>query len=416
MNVLILSPIIPCSPTHGASLRTLNLSRELARQHKVTLLALKGTQQDLNELQSTGIYHTSYLMKQTGQPENDFSWRRHWRLSDRDYHKNTRRAYYKMVVDHLHEIIEQHNINLVIAVTLRMSEYIRDLKDVKRVVDDFDCNTLTIERELAGRNPGLLHGWVDMQLFLMRTRKYESTLVKDFDGVMTISPVDRGVLAKLNGVSTSSIGLIPNGVSNKLLEHKQPIGPSRNAIAFWGNLDFPPNRSAVEYFFTSIFQPYLSPEGVHWYLIGEAKTWSPELLVGDNPDISIMGYVDDLYGLIGDIPVMVNPMMIGSGLKNKVLEAFMLGCGVVSTSLGVESIEVEDGIHCIIRDDPEAFANSVLELLRNPEWNHQLATNGAELIRNSYTWAKVGGLFVDYLETIMNGKKCSAHQDGSAGG
>ncbi len=408
MNVLILSPIIPCSPTHGGSLRTLNLSRELARQHEVTLLALRGTQQDLNELRSKGIYNVLSLMKQPGQPEKNLSWWRHWRLSDRDYHKNTRGAYYQAVVDRLHKIIEQGNIDLVLAVSLRTSEYIRDLKGVKRVIDDCDCNSLTIERELAAGNADFLSGWVNMQLLLIRTKKYESTLVKDFDGVMTISPVDREALAKLNGVSTGSIGLIPNGVSNELLGREQSVGHPRRAVAFWGNLDFPPNRSAVEYFFNSIFRPYLSPEGVHWCLIGEAKTWSPELLVGDDPNITVMGYVDDLYSLIEDIPVMVNPMTMGSGLKNKVLEAFMLKCGVVSTSLGAESIEVKDGIHCVIRDDPEAFATSVLELLRDPQQNDRLALNGAELIRNNYTWAKVGERFVGYLETIMSSQKYNA--------
>lgn len=404
MNILILSPIIPCSPIHGGSLRTLNLSRELARQHKVALLALGGAQQDLNELQSKDIYNGISLMKEPGQSEKKLSWLRHWRLSDRDYYKSTRRKYYQAVVDRLHEIIEQDNIDLVIAVTLQMSEYIRDLMGVKRVVDDFDCNTLTIERELAAGNVALLSGRLRKQLLLIRTKEYEGTLVKDFDGVMTISPIDREALAKLNGVPLASIELIPNGVSNELLSREKNIGHPRRDIAFWGNLDFPPNRSAVEYFFRSIFRPYLSHEGVHWYLIGEAKTWSPELLIGDDPNITITGYVDDLYSLIEDIPIMVNPMAMGSGLKNKVLEAFMLRCGVVSTSLGVESIGVENGIHCVIRDDPEAFATAVLELLHDPERNDRLATNGAELIRNNYTWAKVGEHFVSYLEKILSSR------------
>jgi len=401
MNVLIISPFVPYQMMHGGALRVLNLSRELARRHKVSLLALDGTQQELDELRVMGVYNELSLFTLS---ETALSWRRLWRLSNRDYNKNSCSTRYQAVVDSIIEKVENYNIDIVLAVTLRMSEYIRDLKGVKRVVDDYDCNTLTIERELNAGSAGLFDGLLAMKLLLLRTKNHESMLVKDFDGVMTISPVDRKALAKLNGVRDESIGLIPNGVANELLDRGKSAGCMRRAVAFWGKLDFPPNRSAVEYFFNSIFKPYLSREDVHWYLIGEARTWSPEQMIGDVPNITVMGYVDDLYSLIEEIPIMINPMVMGSGLKNKVLEAFMLRCGVVSTSLGVESIEVEDGVHCAIHDDPEAFASSILNLLNNPEQKDRLAANGAGLIRSSYTWTKVGERFENYLENIVRGQ------------
>jgi glycosyltransferase involved in cell wall biosynthesis len=57
--------------------------------------------------------------------------------------------------------------------------------------------------------------------------------------------------------------------------------------------------------------------------------------------------------------------------------------------LGCEGLAVEDGVHLLIRDQPEAFADRVLELLGNSEMRQQLCQNGRALVEQYYDWRQI---------------------------
>lgn len=158
-------------------------------------------------------------------------------------------------------------------------------------------------------------------------------------------------------------------------------------------LDFPPNETAVQYFYQRVFVPYLRSKNVHWYIVG--RNPSPSILeIGKlEANVTVMGYVEDLVGLVRRVPIVINPMVIGSGVKNNVLEAFAMGRLVITTSLGVEALDVEDGVDCIVIDDPEEFAKGIVYFLDKPLERHRIAGYAQGLISDNYTWDKVAARF-----------------------
>jgi glycosyltransferase involved in cell wall biosynthesis len=72
----------------------------------------------------------------------------------------------------------------------------------------------------------------------------------------------------------------------------------------------------------------------------------------------------------------------------KILDSMALGLPVVSTSLGCEGLAVEDGEHILVRDDPSAFAEASLRLLKDPLLWQKLRQNGRELVQQRYTWER----------------------------
>ena len=122
-----------------------------------------------------------------------------------------------------------------------------------------------------------------------------------------------------------------------------------------------------------------------------------------NPSIILPGFVADLEGYLASIPVMVNPMVSGSGLKNKVLESFGLGLAMVTTSMGIEAIESRDKEHCLFADDPGVFAEKVLTLLDDPGLRSKLAANAKQLVKERYSWQRVGRDFSQLLEGVLKG-------------
>src|SRR5579864_5440347 len=81
----------------------------------------------------------------------------------------------------------------------------------------------------------------------------------------------------------------------------------------------------------------------------------------------MIGFVEDVREPLMRYSLFVCPILAGSGVRVKLLEAFAAGIPVVSTRLGAEGLADKDGEICALADDPAAFAGHVVQLLRHPE-------------------------------------------------
>ena len=61
-----------------------------------------------------------------------------------------------------------------------------------------------------------------------------------------------------------------------------------------------------------------------------------------------------------------------------------LGVPVVSTSKGAEGIEVNNGVHLLIADSAQDFADAVVRLLKEPELRKDLVFRARKLIEMKY--------------------------------
>ena len=84
--------------------------------------------------------------------------------------------------------------------------------------------------------------------------------------------------------------------------------------------------------------------------------------------------------------VAVVPLRAGSGSRLKVLEALATGTPVVSTTTGVEGIDVIAARHAVLADDARDFAAAIVALLRDPGRRAELATEGRRLVEERYSW------------------------------
>jgi glycosyltransferase involved in cell wall biosynthesis len=93
----------------------------------------------------------------------------------------------------------------------------------------------------------------------------------------------------------------------------------------------------------------------------------PRHSLPDAEAIELHGFVEDVREPLKKYAVFVCPILSGSGVRVKLLEAFAAGIPVVSTHLGAEGLASKDGDICALADDPDKFARDVLDLLKNPE-------------------------------------------------
>ena len=98
------------------------------------------------------------------------------------------------------------------------------------------------------------------------------------------------------------------------------------------------------------------------------------------PEVQVAGYVGDLAGAYLNADAVLVPIRAGGGTRIKVLEAFSRRRPVVSTSAGVEGIELADGKHALIADTPAGFADACLRLIREPCLGQELTQHAFELV------------------------------------
>ena len=71
--------------------------------------------------------------------------------------------------------------------------------------------------------------------------------------------------------------------------------------------------------------------------------------------------------------LFVCPILSGSGVRVKLLEAFAAGIPVVSTRLGAEGLADTDGEFCALADDADSFAAHIVKLLGDAEGAAKMA-------------------------------------------
>jgi polysaccharide biosynthesis protein PslH len=102
--------------------------------------------------------------------------------------------------------------------------------------------------------------------------------------------------------------------------------------------------------------------------------------------MTFTGELPDIRPTIANSTICVVPIRRGGGTRIKILQALALGTPVVTTNKGAEGLDVVDGQHLLLADEPEAFAGAVVRLLEDGRLREQLRERGRALIRSRYTW------------------------------
>lgn len=156
-------------------------------------------------------------------------------------------------------------------------------------------------------------------------------------------------------------------------------------LVFEGTMAFPPNQQAALFLVKKIM-PLLwaMKPSATLTLVGRDPT--PEIQALANDRVFVTGAVEDIRPYVREAGVFVCPLQSGAGIKNKLLQAWAMGKAVVATSLSVGGLNAVDGSNLIVRDDPEAFAKAVLELMELPERRQSLGAQGRRTVESDFTW------------------------------
>jgi glycosyltransferase involved in cell wall biosynthesis len=141
---------------------------------------------------------------------------------------------------------------------------------------------------------------------------------------------------------------------------------ARGRVVFVGGLDYQPNLDAVRYYRRAV-RPALERIGADVVLdvVGDASPALRDELAGEG--IEFLGYVDDVMATLRGYRAFVAPLVSGTGIKTKVLEAMAAGLVVVTTPEGIIGLDVRHGEHCLLARSPEEMATHLRDVFERPE-------------------------------------------------
>lgn len=213
----------------------------------------------------------------------------------------------------------------------------------------------------------------------------ERRAMRPFDVVTTVAGADAARLRLLS--PSTRVEVVPNGVDAERFAPDPHLIPPPASLVFVGAMSYPPNVAAMRYF-TSEVLPIVrrSRSDVRLTIVGRDPAL--EVLGLASVDVEVTGEVDDVRPYLGTATIFVAPMVSGSGIKNKVLEAMAMARPVVATPLAVEGLPVTHGEDVLVADSPVTLAAAILTLLRRAEERESLGRAGRAFVEARYTWAR----------------------------
>lgn len=388
MNILFVTPRIPYPPDTGAKIRTFNLLKQARAggENQVSLLSFIYSDTELEgvkKIKELGIE----VVTVRGQDRVTFqailkAVFYNIPLTIAKYHRGA-------MVFALKDYLSKQKVDVVHFDHIHMGQYLKYVKPVPVVVDEHNVEWIIYQRCCENKK-GLTR-----LLWKIETEKmafFEKRLCNQASCVTFVSDTDRNILEH-HVKNQNTLKTIENGVDTDFFSAGPEGGncSEEDSLVFTGSMDWYFNEDAVVYFFNEVLPLIWSKKkDVRFYIVGRNPSSVVTQLQEKDKRIVVTGMVPDVRPYIRKAKVVVIPLRFGGGTRLKILEALSMKKALVSTTLGAEGLDVENGCDLMIADSPIPIAENILHLLQNDNMRKNLGESGRNLVESQYDWKIIG--------------------------
>jgi glycosyltransferase involved in cell wall biosynthesis len=234
-------------------------------------------------------------------------------------------------------------------------------------------------------------------LDLARTRRYEASLLKQYDRVVITSQRDKTAMEELArrylspGEQTAPITVVTNGVDLEYFCPQSDGGPrDGKTVVFTGKISYHANVAAVLYFAREVLpQIWATDPKVRFQIVGKDPPKAVQQLAADGR-IEVTGYVDDLRLFLARATIAVCPVRYAVGVQFKVLEAMAMAAPVVTTPQTSTALLARKGEHLLVGENAGDFAAQVLRLVNDRELAARIGAAGRRYVEEHHDWNRLG--------------------------
>lgn len=399
MRILFLSAWCPLPADNGSKLRISHLLRGLAHKHTVDLLAFAPEDPGIDAAREMrAICDSIELLRET-----PFAGRRGDGLRGL-FSRRPRSvvANYSPAMAAAVRECSKRSYDLVIASQIHMAPYALLMPNIPRLLEEIELTLLhdqfTDQKKVSSRLRYGLTWW--------KTRHYVAKLLQHFAGATVASEYERNLLQTL-APRNFHIAVVPNGVDTTgCMGDFGP--PEPDTLIYPGALSYDANLDAVTYFAGSVLPLIRAQRSNARLRVTGRATPSQVEIFSSTEGIEFTGYLPDVRPVIARSWAEVVPLRKGGGTRLKVLEALALSTPVISTSKGIEGLELLPERDVLVADTAGDFAAQTLRLLTSPTLRQYLAANG-RLAAARYDWSISIRYLNQAIETIIHVPQSALH-------
>ncbi len=393
-RILMLTPYLPYPPTSGGRSRTYNLVKHLRDRYEITLVCFGRAEEQAFDLSPMRELCELVIVDRRASP----STLRAAVLSLTSIKPITMRLYHTAEMEHTVAGLLPDQA-LVHVESFYMLQNLPAEINIPVLLSEPAVEYIAWWRHAKVASPFFMRPAIALEALKMRLWEPRAWTQATVVGVM--SEVDAGIVKQATpGVATA---LAPNGVDVEYFNVNETVERDSQTAVYMGDYKYFPNTDAVLYFASEIL-PLVRAEYPRFQLLLLGKEPPPELVeLGHQPDsgIIVKGLVDDTRPYLQGSALFVCPLRSGSGTRFKLLESLACGCPVVSTSVGCEGLNAEDGKQMLIRDTPRAFADAILDILNHPARGREIGQQGRAWVVRHHAWTHSAAQLSDAYDKLI---------------
>ncbi len=398
-RVLFLAHLLPYPPDGGAKIKSYYTLRALAAAYDVTLIAFIRSEEEkqyLDELRPfcVGGIQTVPIVRSKAKNVTDAA---SALLTHRSFIVSRDRVpeMQKAVLDRL----LNQRYDAVHIDHLQMAQYVLPRRSGAHLFLDHHNVESAIIKQLAATTDSRWTRLYASQEW-PKLEKYEVGVCKQCDHVFTVTEEDAASLRALD-VSLTNVSAVPIGVDGNYFAPVERLAASKTLLSI-GTMYWQPNVDAILWFHERIF-PMIKEKvpDVRLKIVGNKPVEKITGLALVDKSVMVTGYVEDVRPTAIDSAAFIVPLLSGSGMRVKILNAMSMALPVVSTRIGAEGIAATDGKNILIANSPENFSRYCVNLINDPNLRTEIGNGGRALVESLYSWAAISRRLLDTYARVL---------------
>lgn len=402
MKILFLTAEMPYPPIGGSKIRAYNIIRGLSARHEIHLCTFVTPEDEKHADELRPYCKTIETVKFT--PPRPAAIKKALGLL-------------RLMPDYLASYMSRDMENLVETLLLRTSFDILHVEAITmgiygmrkkrggsgrpfRVLGETDCisENYRLESVIEKR----LRRKLFMRLQSFKMGALERKLYKSYDRCILVTESDRRQVIKRVG-PRPGIEVVPTGVDPEFFSPGSETPTECPSAVFTGLMSYSFNNDAALYFLSEVY-PSIKKRVPEFkiFFVGLNPSEKLKGFARRDENVVVTGYVPDIRPFVRRAWIYVSPLRYGTGLKDKILEAFAMGKAVAASTVSCEGIEYQDGRDALIADGAEATAERVAFLLENENVRKKLGENARRLAVEKYSWEIISDKIDKIYESIQN--------------
>ncbi len=300
----------------------------------------------------------------------------------------------KNVTENLVQLLKKNEFDYVQFESIYTAQYAKNLAPYTSA--KFILNAPNVEHELWNQYAESAKGLkrIYFKLLANQLQKEEASIWKDMNAFICIS---KDIETSINKTSNEIPKItIPFAIN---LESYKPVYPKKELSFFHiGAMDWRPNIEGVSWLLNSIWVNLKLNSKLQLAGKGDKK------LSFDTNFVDYHGFVPDAIEFMTQHDVMLVPLLSGSGMRIKIIEAMALGKCVISTSIGVEGINCIHEKNILIANTAQEFMNELQRLIAMPEKAIEIGKEARKFIKENHSSEILSEKLIPFLEDLSNTK------------